>query len=798
MENGHDGKLVSKMSGLGLNDFASSSSNLDFNANNGTMATMTSTSATSSNSNNNNDSLFQVEENTGLRTENTGLRSENTRLRTELQRTMKELKKYKIDESMGQRSHSVDPWNEQVHGPYDQSVPSVSDLEYKVKGIGTTSAADPSATLVLHQDLKPNSEDPAIRSRVESHSDISKINGTLKVLPVRQAPVDNAGFSQFSSPSAASLSPSRYQIEGEYDPRSNLSGHGLMQMAEVNNPSGLWKQDFVLKIREHEDEIFLLRKHLADYSSKEAQIRNEKYVLEKRIAYMRLAFDQQQQDLVDAASKALSYRQDIIEENIRLTYELQAAQQERSTFVSSLLPLLQEYSLQPRVPDAQSIVSNVRVLFRHLQEKLIQTESKLKESHYQLTPWHLDANHSNVAPQSPSHSTGAAFPFISSQNKSVLELVPQPTYAHGKLSLSSPDPQTTEWGLLNHHQGDLGGAVAKNMEPHDVGRYSPLASRNSATQDIPAQFTVTRGDSHAVHYGEETGNKQVTFREPVSNNEMDDPDPERYQNEREPSGNWGTTHLDDPSSSYSPYLPPVLEEPSSSFSEAADDDPLPAIKDLQISGEAVPGRELQACGYSINGTTSCNFEWVRHSEDGSVHYIEGAKQPTYLVTADDVNSYLAIEVQPLDDRKRKGDVVRVFANEHRKIVCDPEMQNHVERAFLSGHTSYKVSLSTGYLGIWEPATLAIKREGYNIKCSGSSGFVVNEKFSQTTEVVIPYGQPAEFIIISSSNGQHALRVDNNSMDTSCSRDMIVFIFRLFNKRAGERKKGKKKSLFFHK
>lgn len=35
------------------------------------------------------------------------------------------------------------------------------------------------------------------------------------------------------------------------------------------------------------------------------------------------AFDQQQQDLVDAASKALSYRQDIIEENVRLTYALQ-------------------------------------------------------------------------------------------------------------------------------------------------------------------------------------------------------------------------------------------------------------------------------------------------------------------------------------------------------------------------------------------------------------------------------------------------------------------------------------------
>jgi hypothetical protein len=35
------------------------------------------------------------------------------------------------------------------------------------------------------------------------------------------------------------------------------------------------------------------------------------------------AYDQQQQSLVDAASKALSYRQNVLEENIRLTYALQ-------------------------------------------------------------------------------------------------------------------------------------------------------------------------------------------------------------------------------------------------------------------------------------------------------------------------------------------------------------------------------------------------------------------------------------------------------------------------------------------
>lgn len=31
-------------------------------------------------------------------------------------------------------------------------------------------------------------------------------------------------------------------MDGDYDPRFNLSGQGLMPMAEVNNPRSLWKQ----------------------------------------------------------------------------------------------------------------------------------------------------------------------------------------------------------------------------------------------------------------------------------------------------------------------------------------------------------------------------------------------------------------------------------------------------------------------------------------------------------------------------------------------------------------------------
>jgi hypothetical protein len=51
------------------------------------------------------------------------------------------------------------------------------------------------------------------------------------------------------------------------------------------------------------------------------------------------AFDQQQHDLIDAASKALSYRQDIIEENIRLTYALQVA------FVRYMMDLVNAYRI---------------------------------------------------------------------------------------------------------------------------------------------------------------------------------------------------------------------------------------------------------------------------------------------------------------------------------------------------------------------------------------------------------------------------------------------------------------------
>lgn len=694
---------------------------------------------------------------------------ENNRLRAELQKRDQELENLKLDRSVAQRYYSGDPPDEH--------------RQFVNRDLQAASLRDPAGALALNEEPMLRSKDSMRPLDAEAHFGISKSNGNVNALSGGQIS-DSAGFSQLSSPTSTSFSPGRYLKDGEYDCPINISTKGLMPLAESNNHDNLLKQ-----IREREEEIIQLRRRLTEYSVREAQICNEKYILEKRISHMRMAFDQQQQDLVDAASKALSYRQDIIEENVRLTYALQDAQQERTIFVSSLLPLLAEHFLQPQVSDAQSIVSNVKVLFKHLQEKLIITEAKLKESQYQLTPWRSGGNSPSIHPHSPEHSSGAAL--TSGKIGLGLELVPRPTYSPANLA-NSDGQIASDWDSRGQHDLQPGatGTVVQNSELENAGQYSPLASRDSAVHGMSTQAAFNPEESHGSQ------NKQVKFKDPVSSSETHGVSVEAHRiNEREYGGAWSSGSLpysntyEDPNTSYSPYLQPVPEEPSSSFSEAADDDPLPGIEDLQISGDAYPGRELQACGYSIYGTTSCNFEWVRHLEDGSVQYIEGAKQPMYLVTADDVENYLAIEVQPLDDRKRKGELVKVFANDHRKITCDLDMHGHIQQTLRDGHASYRVSLSTGYLDMWEPVTLTIKREGYSIKGSGSSDVTINEKFSPGTKVTIAYGHDMEFSICKASGSMHLLQAENYIPDIISLRDTIVLTLRLFNMKALQSAKG---------
>jgi hypothetical protein len=129
-------------------------------------------------------------------------------------------------------------------------------------------------------------------------------------------------------------------------------------------------------------------------------------------------------------------------------------------------------------------------------------------------------------------------------------------------------------------------------------------------------------------------------------------------------------------------------------------------------------------------------------------------------------------------------------------LTDPDMQSNIEKTLHTGHASYKVSLAVGFVDIWEAATLSIKREGYSIKCI--SDLTIAEKFSASTTVTIPFGQPAELVIIGSDGSEHSLRADNGSPDLIGSRDEIVLTLRLFIKRALQRKKGKKRVFLFNK
>lgn len=90
--------------------------------------------------------------------------------------------------------------------------------------------------------------------------------------------------------------------------------------------------------------------------------------------------------------------------------------------------------------------------------------------------------------------------------------------------------------------------------------------------DVSGQFGATRSNSIVAGQSEESS-RQVKFREPVSNSEMVDTDPEVPHNEGGSPANWNSgnspyaaTH-EDPSSGYAHYLAPVPEEPSSSLSE---------------------------------------------------------------------------------------------------------------------------------------------------------------------------------------------------------------------------------------
>uniref|UniRef100_A0A0E0P087 Uncharacterized protein n=1 Tax=Oryza rufipogon TaxID=4529 RepID=A0A0E0P087_ORYRU len=180
---------------------------------------------------------------------------------------------------------------------------------------------------------------------------------------------------------------------------------------------------------------------------------------------------------------------------------------------------------------------------------------------------------------------------------------------------------------------------------------------------------------------------------------------------------------------------------------SADDDPLPGIEGFQIVGEPRPGFTLTACGFPTNGTTLCNFQWVRYLDNGTRQSIEGATMYDYVVTADDVDTLLAVDCTPMDDNTRQGELVTEYANNGSKITCDPEMQNTIDMHISNGRAHFNL-LVLGYSSDeWELAILTLKRTGYHIKVKDE--VLTEEKYSSNLQTKIPNGRTTQFVLVSS-------------------------------------------------
>lgn len=109
---------------------------------------------------------------------------------------------------MARRFHSTDQWNENDHGSNGghQSDNSVDNERHRFKN--NISAVDSHGTLVVHRDVEQKDE-VSMRIDKESRYADGKSDEIVNALPGVQPSVDNAGYSQFSSPSTTSFSASR-------------------------------------------------------------------------------------------------------------------------------------------------------------------------------------------------------------------------------------------------------------------------------------------------------------------------------------------------------------------------------------------------------------------------------------------------------------------------------------------------------------------------------------------------------------------------------------------------------------
>ncbi|XP_022867008.1 uncharacterized protein LOC111386757 isoform X3 [Olea europaea var. sylvestris] len=228
---------------------------------------------------------------------------------------------------------------------------------------------------------------------------------------------------------------------------------------------------------------------------------------------------------------------------------------------------------------------------------------------------------------------------------------------------------------------------------------------------------------------------------------------------------------------------PTMGDGVASFSS---DEEGPGIEGFQIIGEAKPGCKLLGCGYPVRGTSLCMFQWVRHYPDGTRHYIEGATNPEYVVTADDVDKLIAVECIPMDEQGRQGYIVRIFANDHNKITCDEEMQEEIDTYLSEGQATFSVQTLLDSSEIWEPTTVLLWRSGFQVKVDKTQAVLIAEKYSKDVLIKIPVGLSTQFVLTCSNGSSYPFSTNKDIR----MRETLVLTMRIFQSKAlDEKRKG---------
>ncbi|KZV48796.1 hypothetical protein F511_09217 [Dorcoceras hygrometricum] len=457
-----------------------------------------------------------------------------------------------------------------------------------------------------------------------------------------------------------------------------------------------------------EKEIMYLREKIALASMTESQLLNEKYSLERKFSELRLALDEKQNEAITNASHELARRKGDLEVNLNLLSELKATEDERHVFTSAMLGILAEYGTWPHVTNASALSSSIKNLHDRLQFRIRTSHARLGELN------------SMIGNDNRNGFVGSEIPGLS------------------PISGQLPSSSMGMHGSSNYNHYSDGKLLDRT---DDVPRYGQEYDAK------PIKSLERTVDTHQLSNNENPLEAFPGIYRNVAGHIVDD-----VLNKNEfPFG------VERSTAGQIPHGPITRNEADSFVS----DEEGPGIENFQINGDAKPGCKLLGCGFPVRGTSLCMFQWVRHYPDGTRQYIEGATNPDYVVTADDVDKLIAVECIPMDELGRQGELVRIFANDHNKITCDDEMQAEIDSYIAKGQAKFLVMILLDSSENWEPSTLYLRRSGFQVKVERTQAAVIVEKYSEEVLIKIPSGPSAQFVLKCANGSSYPFSTSND-------------------------------------